>query len=192
MRKAGISMKRTSDIPFGIRAIQHGIEVDGIWISRPPTPNTDSPRKLASSSTLIAADSAEAIRKGKKLSADSSALSTSPDTRRGRGPSVSDGDHRTNDSHSQQSDQSARSPRVSQFGAPRPTRPQGVNDLSEDTLRRFEGQGLGSKITSEAESTKFSIVLRRVHGLTGQIRTDRTKQQWEKLYFVAQLKAAYI
>ncbi|TEA18854.1 hypothetical protein C8034_v010506 [Colletotrichum sidae] len=30
--------RKQSDIPFGVRAIQSGIEVDGIWISRPNTP----------------------------------------------------------------------------------------------------------------------------------------------------------
>ncbi|KAF9876439.1 hypothetical protein CkaCkLH20_05847 [Colletotrichum karsti] len=35
--------RKQSDIPFGVRAIQSGIEVDGIWISRPGTPASDSP-----------------------------------------------------------------------------------------------------------------------------------------------------
>ncbi|KAF6839919.1 hypothetical protein CPLU01_01516 [Colletotrichum plurivorum] len=33
--------RKQSEIPFGVRAIQSGIEVDGIWISRPNTPATD-------------------------------------------------------------------------------------------------------------------------------------------------------
>ncbi|GJC87021.1 hypothetical protein ColLi_09859 [Colletotrichum liriopes] len=39
--------RKQSDIPFGVRAIQSGIEVDGIWISRPNTPSTDSPPNSA-------------------------------------------------------------------------------------------------------------------------------------------------
>lgn len=39
--------RKQSDIPFGVRAIQSGIEVDGIWISRPGTPATDSPPNSA-------------------------------------------------------------------------------------------------------------------------------------------------
>ncbi|KAL1901862.1 hypothetical protein Sste5346_001565 [Sporothrix stenoceras] len=55
MRKVGMSSSPTarsaaatrkqrtnSDIPFGVRAIQTGVEVDGIWISRPTTPSRSS------------------------------------------------------------------------------------------------------------------------------------------------------
>ncbi|KAI1499651.1 hypothetical protein F5X99DRAFT_410838 [Biscogniauxia marginata] len=38
MRKSGLPTGRRIDIPFGVRAIQSGIEVDGIWISQPGTP----------------------------------------------------------------------------------------------------------------------------------------------------------
>ncbi|KAI0599343.1 hypothetical protein F4775DRAFT_122045 [Biscogniauxia sp. FL1348] len=38
MRKSGLPVGRRIDIPFGVRAIQSGIEVDGIWISQPGTP----------------------------------------------------------------------------------------------------------------------------------------------------------
>ncbi|CAK7271881.1 hypothetical protein SEPCBS57363_004848 [Sporothrix epigloea] len=34
--------KRAIEIPFGVRAIQTGIEVDGIWISQPTTPSRSS------------------------------------------------------------------------------------------------------------------------------------------------------
>ncbi|KAJ0165983.1 hypothetical protein CTA2_9222 [Colletotrichum tanaceti] len=39
--------RKQSDIPFGVRAIQSGIEVDGIWISRPNTPSVESPPNSA-------------------------------------------------------------------------------------------------------------------------------------------------
>ncbi|KAI5865035.1 hypothetical protein GGS23DRAFT_405536 [Durotheca rogersii] len=54
MRKSGLPVGKRADIPFGVRAIQSGIEVDGIWISRPSTPvglGQSSP-SFASSSTL--------------------------------------------------------------------------------------------------------------------------------------------
>ncbi|RYP21974.1 hypothetical protein DL767_009141 [Monosporascus sp. MG133] len=38
MRRSGLPVGKRMDIPFGVRAIQSGIEVDGIWISRPGTP----------------------------------------------------------------------------------------------------------------------------------------------------------
>ncbi|KAK0733404.1 hypothetical protein B0T26DRAFT_633513 [Lasiosphaeria miniovina] len=52
MRKSGIPHKRTNDIPFGIRAIQSGVEVDGIWISRPPSLNETATPKTGYSTTL--------------------------------------------------------------------------------------------------------------------------------------------
>ncbi|KAK2010148.1 hypothetical protein LZ32DRAFT_387670 [Colletotrichum eremochloae] len=39
--------RKKSEIPFGVRAIQSGVEVDGIWISRPNTPSTESPPNSA-------------------------------------------------------------------------------------------------------------------------------------------------
>lgn len=51
MRYCGINARGITDIPFGVRAIQSGIEVEGIWISRPNTP--DASHVTASSPTLI-------------------------------------------------------------------------------------------------------------------------------------------
>ncbi|KAK0633398.1 hypothetical protein B0T14DRAFT_417389 [Immersiella caudata] len=39
MRRTGLPLKRTNEIPFGVRALQRGVEVDGIWVSRPVSPN---------------------------------------------------------------------------------------------------------------------------------------------------------
>lgn len=39
---AARKQRTNSDIPFGVRAIQTGVEVDGIWISRPTTPSRSS------------------------------------------------------------------------------------------------------------------------------------------------------
>jgi len=38
IERTGLPSKRDTTIPFGVRAIQRGLEVDGIWISRPGTP----------------------------------------------------------------------------------------------------------------------------------------------------------
>ncbi|KAI2607628.1 uncharacterized protein GGS25DRAFT_496842 [Hypoxylon fragiforme] len=54
MQKSGLPVGKRVDIPFGVRAIQSGIQVDGIWISRPSSPveiGRISP-SFASSSTL--------------------------------------------------------------------------------------------------------------------------------------------
>ncbi|RFN55636.1 hypothetical protein FIE12Z_94 [Fusarium flagelliforme] len=40
MSYCGIANIRTPEIPFGIRALQSGIEVEGIWISRPNSPES--------------------------------------------------------------------------------------------------------------------------------------------------------
>ncbi|SPJ79188.1 uncharacterized protein FTOL_07579 [Fusarium torulosum] len=40
MTHCGIDNIRTPEVPFGIRALQNGIEVEGIWISRPKSPDS--------------------------------------------------------------------------------------------------------------------------------------------------------
>ncbi|KAJ2987505.1 hypothetical protein NUW58_g4466 [Xylaria curta] len=52
LRKSGLPVGRRADIPFGVRAIQSGIEVEGIWISRPATPMEVRNSSKASSTTL--------------------------------------------------------------------------------------------------------------------------------------------
>ncbi|KAI0966950.1 hypothetical protein F4678DRAFT_263078 [Xylaria arbuscula] len=52
LRKSGLPVGRRADIPFGVRAIQSGIEVEGIWISRPATPMGSRTSSKASSTTL--------------------------------------------------------------------------------------------------------------------------------------------
>ncbi|KAJ8132807.1 hypothetical protein O1611_g819 [Lasiodiplodia mahajangana] len=49
LRKSGL---RRVEIPFGVRAIQSGVEVEGIWISRPVTPTGARSSGRASSTTL--------------------------------------------------------------------------------------------------------------------------------------------
>ncbi|KAI1115222.1 hypothetical protein F5Y14DRAFT_139927 [Nemania sp. NC0429] len=52
LRKSGLPPGRRVDIPFGVRAIQSGIEVEGIWISRPVTPMEPRSSSKASYATL--------------------------------------------------------------------------------------------------------------------------------------------
>ncbi|TGJ88164.1 hypothetical protein E0Z10_g532 [Xylaria hypoxylon] len=52
LRKSGLPARRRAEIPFGVRAIQSGIEVEGIWISRPVTPMEARSSSKASSTTL--------------------------------------------------------------------------------------------------------------------------------------------
>ena len=42
---------RPADVPFGVRAIESGIEVDGVWISRSNTPASSNPPSPATSAT---------------------------------------------------------------------------------------------------------------------------------------------
>lgn len=62
MRYCGINARGITDIPFGVRAIQSGIEVEGIWISRPNTPSSS---RAAHSPTLIGGDPTDPKGKGK-------------------------------------------------------------------------------------------------------------------------------
>lgn len=50
MRQCGVDIPRVDQIPFGVRAIRSGVEVEGIWISRP---NTPEPSQDASSATFL-------------------------------------------------------------------------------------------------------------------------------------------
>lgn len=50
VQRCGVDTLLINDIPFGVRAIQRGIEVEGIWISNPNTPELS---QVASSATLV-------------------------------------------------------------------------------------------------------------------------------------------
>jgi hypothetical protein len=61
LRYTGIPPVGNAEIPFGIRAIESGIEVDGIWISRPRSPKQYAPspdHRPADATTLPEADDA--------------------------------------------------------------------------------------------------------------------------------------
>lgn len=49
---------RANQVPFGVRALESGIEVDGVWISRPNTPTSSLPGSpTLSGTTQLAAQS---------------------------------------------------------------------------------------------------------------------------------------
>ncbi|KAJ6790184.1 hypothetical protein PWT90_07890 [Aphanocladium album] len=62
MQKYGIDIPAVNDIPFGSRAIQSGIEVDEIWISRP---NTPAQSQRASCATIMDEGSTDGIASGR-------------------------------------------------------------------------------------------------------------------------------
>ncbi|KAH8737313.1 hypothetical protein BGZ61DRAFT_470774 [Ilyonectria robusta] len=66
MSHCGIDALRPPEVPFGIRAIQSGIEVEGIWISRPNTPDPSQP---ATPATLVGHHIAMSKGKEKMLDA---------------------------------------------------------------------------------------------------------------------------
>lgn len=68
----GVDAWRPPDIPFGVRAIQNGVEVEGIWISRPNTPEKSQPASspTLSTTTALAGDRSH-TSKGKERMVDS-------------------------------------------------------------------------------------------------------------------------
>ncbi|KAJ3486891.1 hypothetical protein NLG97_g6524 [Lecanicillium saksenae] len=63
MQKYGIEIPAVHDIPFGSRAIQSGIEVDEIWISRPNTPSQSYRASCATIMDDNSADGTAPVRK---------------------------------------------------------------------------------------------------------------------------------
>lgn len=49
---SAVRRKQGNDIPFGVRAIESGIEVDGVWISRSNTPANSTPGSPALSANM--------------------------------------------------------------------------------------------------------------------------------------------
>jgi hypothetical protein len=68
MRKVGMKVKkRGSDIPFGVRAIQSGVEVDGIWIARAGEQSSETANgKPAEPSSTASATESEPSTLGKR------------------------------------------------------------------------------------------------------------------------------
>ncbi|KAI2635205.1 hypothetical protein GGS21DRAFT_99537 [Xylaria nigripes] len=75
MRRSGLPVGRRVDIPFGVRAIQSGIEVEGIWISRPATPIEARSASKASSSNTDTEGEPKPLDKGKGVMGSAPKLS---------------------------------------------------------------------------------------------------------------------
>ena len=54
-RTASVNHGSGKDVPFGVRALESGIEVDGVWISGPNTPAGNTPVHTAPASPTLAA-----------------------------------------------------------------------------------------------------------------------------------------
>ncbi|KAI1265056.1 hypothetical protein F5Y18DRAFT_435950 [Xylariaceae sp. FL1019] len=74
LRKSGLPVGRRVDIPFGVRAIQSGVEVEGIWISRPATPAASRSPSKASSTTLDLGSDTREEDKGKSVTRPSATV----------------------------------------------------------------------------------------------------------------------
>lgn len=86
MRHCGIDSLGINEIPFGVRALESGVEVEGIWVSRSNTPD-DS--QIASSGTLM--DEPTGKWKGKEKMVDKSppnGFDTSDTSAKGNGRAV--------------------------------------------------------------------------------------------------------
>ncbi|KAK4192673.1 hypothetical protein QBC35DRAFT_469538 [Podospora australis] len=140
MRRTGIPAKRANHIPFGIRAIEGGVEVDGIWISRPASSSGTAAEKipLVSSTALV----------------DENSESTTPMTQervsaRQNAPDASIFQRLAHNAHSLEATERAASP-VSHFVSQTRRPPlRTISPLNEDTLRRLEGQAQPSRLPYE-------------------------------------------
>lgn len=143
IRKTGLPMKRGNQVPFGVRAIQSGVEVDGIWISRPASLN-ELGEKHASSTTLGRDSDSQNKRRDYSEDEKSVVVTTAHLDRSGpkQSPSTASIFQKLTDTDSTESTHSA-APPVSQFAYSRPkrqsSRPTASGTLNEDTLRRLEG-----------------------------------------------------
>ncbi|KAK3903471.1 hypothetical protein C8A05DRAFT_32808, partial [Staphylotrichum tortipilum] len=149
LRKTGIPIKRANQIPFGVRAIQSGVEVDGIWISR-PTSHTELGEKLASSTTLGGHES-DLQKRRRDYSEDEKSITVTTTTinldRPGPKQSASTASifQKLTDTESMESTPCAAGPPISQFASPKPKLQQqppsrAAGALNEATLRKLEGQ----------------------------------------------------
>jgi hypothetical protein len=63
-----VKSKRENHIPFGVRALESGVEIDGIWVSTTKTPVPESLKQLRDSDHPP--ESLESINEGRPLSAE--------------------------------------------------------------------------------------------------------------------------
>ena len=65
-----VKSRKAKEVPFGIRALENGIEVEGIWISKPNTPASSLPSSPQSSAVVEPSSSKSQTRQGISSAAD--------------------------------------------------------------------------------------------------------------------------
>ena len=162
MRKTGIPTKKGQDIPFGIRAIQSGIEVDGIWISRPATPSRSSSKSKLTLSTMTIIEVDEDGKVTKKHVSDDGrvysgmAMGRPSPFRTPSGLSAMDASSGS-EGLDAQSTQSMQLPQISEDSALASDKGRSSR-LNEQALRRLEGQTAAARaplLTTYIPSSKL-------------------------------------
>ncbi|KAK4226922.1 hypothetical protein QBC38DRAFT_211504 [Podospora fimiseda] len=126
MRRTGLPIKRANEIPFGVRAIQKGVEVDGIWISRPTSYLGEKEKLVSSSTTTTLLDSEKKGAMGTGL--HSSIYGTTSTASRTATP-------------------------MSKFNVASRKGNNAASGLNEDALRKLEGGGGGQGRVASASSS---------------------------------------
>lgn len=137
LRKTGLPAKRRTEIPFGVRALQNGVEVDGIFISRPTTSGTTASeikKGMSTTTTIVALGDAPS----KKQPDTESTKSKQAPRRTNSSLSIME---RAPGADSAETRSNLSIPALQQFDEPPPRserrRPSALN---EEALRQLEGQ----------------------------------------------------
>ena len=156
--RASIKAKRAQEvkIPFGVRAIESGIEVDGVWISRSNTP--DTVRQASPSSSMY--NVSKARSSSDRLSTDNVPKLEMPQPTRGRARPDVPKDHNLNQ------DRTSVSPEAGSRGRPayQPKRSSGLR--YSDSQDAVDMATLSSYQHNHPSTTYHSTCSR----LTSQIR----------------------
>jgi len=151
MRKSGLSPKspKKGDVPFGVRALQRGIEVDGIWVSRPGTPSRNSSRSKLHSLTILEIDEKGETR--------TKYVSEPRPTRPHRTPSgLSTKEGAGSETTDTRSTLSMHLPQISEDST-LPEKQRVKGRLNEEALRRLEGQtAKGAMMNTYIPSSRLS------------------------------------
>lgn len=139
MRRTGIPIKRANEIPFGVRALQRGVEVDGIWISR-----SDSPHETTARATPLVAvidlDPDKIVEYSADLGPVPVSTSESEQPPQKHCPPIGTKSQRLEDVESTDGGRQAAPPVSPSPLQPRRQGYHAASVLNEDTLRRLEGQ----------------------------------------------------
>ncbi|ORY60136.1 uncharacterized protein BCR38DRAFT_412332 [Pseudomassariella vexata] len=160
MQSSGLPVMKRADIPFGVRAIQSGIEVDGIWISRPGTPDSQSP--LAAPSSMAFPPVNQPKGKERAVVYGSAATTLSVAEPRSTIPSPT-GSTFERSSAANLNGAPHKSPQLGPQNTykPKHSRPQSLTQLNDtvhdDTLRQLEGSYEGPILQTYIPTTSFSI-----------------------------------